>query len=103
VERWRSPDGFYFARLFWKRVTILIMVRPAKASSQTTKRVQMDMPEKSVARLRALQELTEAASYAEVVKNALRLYEVLVQEVDNGGEVLIRRGDKTERLTIFSA
>lgn len=79
------------------------MARPAKPSSQEMKRVQMDMPERSVARLKALQEMTDASSYAEVVKNALRLYEALVQEVEAGGEILIRRGDTTEKLGIFGA
>jgi hypothetical protein len=79
------------------------MARPAKSPAQEMKRVQMDMPERSVLRLKALQERTDASSYAEVVKNALRLYEALIQEVENGGEVLIRRGDVTERLGLFSA
>jgi hypothetical protein len=79
------------------------MARPAKSPSQEMKRVQMDMPERSVARLKALQERTEAVSYAEVIKNALRVYEVIVEQIDNGGEVLIRKDGVTERLGVFSA
>ena len=40
-------------------------------------RVQFDLAPRSMERLNALKAKTEAASYAEVVKNALRLYEAL--------------------------
>jgi len=63
----------------------------------------MDMPEKSVARLLALQAATEASSYAEVIKNALRLYEVVIREVEAGGEILVRRGTEVEKLAVFAA
>jgi len=43
-----------------------------------TKRVQVDLPEKSYKRLVSLKEKTEAASYTEVVKNALKLYENMI-------------------------
>ncbi len=42
------------------------------------------MPALSMERLRKLREKTEAASYAEVVKNALRLYEGVIEETDKG-------------------
>jgi hypothetical protein len=41
-------------------------------------------------RLNALQVKTEAASYAEVVKNALRLYEALIEETESGKQFLTR-------------
>ena len=44
-------------------------------------------------RLLALKESTEAASYAEVVKNALRLYEAMITEVNNGNELLLKTKD----------
>jgi len=53
-------------------------------------RVQLDFAPRSMDRLNALKAKTEAASYAEVVKNALRLYEGLIEEVENGREFLIR-------------
>lgn len=53
------------------------------------KRVQFDLPEKSMARLQELKSKTEAASYAEVVKNALRLYEALIQETQAGNKFLV--------------
>ena len=63
----------------------------------------MDMPPKSVERLKALQEKTEASSYAEVVRNALQLYEALIDETDNGGRILIERDGNTAPLVIFGA
>jgi hypothetical protein len=41
-------------------------------------------------RLNALKEKTEASSYAEVVKNALKLYEGLIEEVEAGKQFLVR-------------
>ena len=63
----------------------------------------MDMPPKSVERLKALQEKTEASSYAEVVRNALQLYEALIEETDNGGRILIERDGNAAPLVIFGA
>lgn len=68
----------------------------------TTKRIQMDMPGKSVARLKELQQMTEAASYAEVVRNSLRLYEALIKEIEQGGEILVKNGEEMKKLAIFS-
>lgn len=53
-------------------------------------RVQLDFGPLSMKRLNALKLETEAASYAEVVKNALRLYEALIEETRNGKQFLIR-------------
>jgi hypothetical protein len=41
-------------------------------------------------RLNALKLKTEAASYTEVFKNALRLYEALIEETEQGRRFLIR-------------
>jgi hypothetical protein len=49
-------------------------------------------------RLKALKDKTEAASYAEVIKNSLRLYEALIGEAEAGNEVLIKSPDGTEKL-----
>jgi len=57
--------------------------------------VQLELPEKSMERLTALKDATEAASYAEVIKNALRLYEAVISETENGSEFLIMRKDGT--------
>lgn len=41
-------------------------------------------------RLQRLKERTEAASYAEVIRNALRLYEAMVAEAEQGREFAIK-------------
>jgi hypothetical protein len=53
-------------------------------------RVQLDFAPRSMERLNALKAKTEATSYAEVVKNALRLYEALIEETESGKQFLVR-------------
>lgn len=78
------------------------MVRPVKVEKPESKRVQMELAPKSLSRLKRLQDITEAASYAEVVRNALRLYEALVNEHENGGELLVNRNGQISPLHIFA-
>lgn len=47
-------------------------------------RVQIEMPEASLERLKMLKEKTEATSYAEVTKNAYRLYEKMINFSESG-------------------
>jgi hypothetical protein len=63
----------------------------------------MEMPPRSVERLKELQTKTEASSYAEVVRNALQLYEAMIREIDDGGRILLERDGKTSPLIIFGA
>lgn len=42
-----------------------------------TTRVQVELPDKSMERLRTLKELMEASSYSEVIKDSLIIYEWL--------------------------
>lgn len=79
------------------------MPKGQTATGNASKRVQMDMPPRSIERLKRLQEVTESASYAEVMKNALRLYEALIEEVEAGNEIMVKRGKDTVPLLIFSA
>jgi hypothetical protein len=79
------------------------MARPLNETKKNTKRVQMDMPEKSLERLKRLQTITEAASYAEVLRNSLRLYEALINEVESGNQLLIDRDGKVSPYPVFSA
>ncbi len=60
-------------------------VRPLKKN-----RVQLDFAPRSMERLNTLKTKTESSSYAEVVKNALRLYEALIEETESGKQFLIR-------------
>lgn len=61
-----------------------------KAATVKKNRVQLDFAPRSMERLNALKAKTEAASYAEVVKNALRLYEALIEESEAGKQFLVR-------------
>jgi hypothetical protein len=51
-----------------------------------------------MARLQELRAKTEATSYAEVVKNALRLYEAVVEETEAGKKFFLQspNGQTTE-------
>jgi hypothetical protein len=60
-----------------------------------TTRVQLELPEPSMERLKALKDKTEAASYAELIKNSLHLYEAPIAEAESGNE---KSRDRTERL-----
>ena len=62
--------------------------RPQERAKVQKNRVQLDFAPRSMERLNALKLKTEASSYAEVVKNALRLYEALIEETDNGKQFL---------------
>jgi hypothetical protein len=57
------------------------------------KRLNVVLPERSAQRLSALVEKTEATSYTDVLRNALRLYEAIVEETEQGNEVCIRARD----------
>ena len=60
---------------------------------RTTTRVQLEMPPQAMERLTRLKEKTEAASYAEVIRNALRVFEALMDEHDKGAEFQLKRAD----------
>lgn len=68
-----------------------------------TTRVQLELPESSMERLKALRDKTEAASYAEVIKNSLRLYEALIKEAEGGSQLYIKdkNGDEISYRMIF--
>jgi hypothetical protein len=53
-------------------------------------RVQFDLLVRSMERLNSLKLRTEAVSYAEVVKHALRLYEALIEETESGRQFFVR-------------
>jgi hypothetical protein len=58
---------------------------------RSTTRVQLEMPPQAMERLQRLKEKTEAASYAEVIRNALRVFEALVQEHEAGAEFSLKK------------
>ena len=65
--------------------------RDGDNGERTTTRVQLEMPPQAMERLQRLKERTEAASYAEVIRNALRLFEALVDEHEKGSEFALKR------------
>lgn len=74
----------------------------AMESDRATTRVQLEMPPQAMVRLQKMKERTEAASYAEVIRNALRLYEALVEEHEKGAEFSLKRADgETVQYKIF--
>jgi hypothetical protein len=67
-----------------------------------TKRIQLDFSDSGMARLDSLKEKTEAASYAEVVRNALRLYEWAIEAGGEKARMVVTRDDGiTEIVRIF--
>lgn len=65
----------------------------SETGQRTTTRVQLEMPPQAMERLQRLKEHTEAASYAEVIRNALRLFEALVEEHEKGAEFSLKRSN----------
>lgn len=59
-------------------------------AERTTTRVQLELPPQAMERLQRLKERTEAASYAEVIRNALRLFEALISEHEKGAEFALK-------------
>lgn len=57
------------------------------------KRVQMDLSPSSFQRLKRIKGLTEAGSYTEVMKDALRLYEFIVQKDTEGASFFVKPKD----------
>jgi hypothetical protein len=62
----------------------------AADASRERKRLSLVLPERSAQRLSMLVEKTEAKGYTDVMRNALRLYEAIVEETEQGNEIFIR-------------
>ena len=67
--------------------------REDDTAERSTTRVQLEMPPQAMERLTRLKEKTEAASYAEVIRNALRVFEALAEEHEKGSEFSLKRTD----------
>ena len=64
-------------------------------------RITLSLSVKSMKRLDSLIEITEATSRAEVLRNALRLYEAAVMSKKEGGDVFVKDGNGKET-SVFS-
>lgn len=62
-------------------------------------RVQLDLTPRSMNLLAELKDKTEASSYAEVIRNALKLYDGLITEAEAGAEFYLK--DKQGKLVPF--
>jgi len=59
----------------------------------STERLHIALTPRMMERLEYLKEKTEAASAAEVIRNAMRLYDTLIQEIEDGNEIFVRTKD----------
>src|SRR5258706_16305904 len=66
-------------------------VRETQNGARSTTRVQLEMPPQAMERLQRLKERTAAASYAEAIRSALRLFEALADGQEKGPESARKR------------
>jgi hypothetical protein len=70
--------------------------------TRDTTRIQLDLAPASLERLRFLKEQLEAASYAEVIREALKVFEFLVREEQKGSSVVVQpQGDSATALKLI--
>jgi hypothetical protein len=62
----------------------------ARTSLVRSRHVQFDLPPRFMERLNTLKRNTEATSCAEVVKNALCLFEALIEVTEAGKQFMVR-------------
>lgn len=62
-------------------------------NNESGTRVQMDLHPGSMSRLRALKKMNDARSYADVMKDALRLYEFFLLEDQKGTKFYTKEHD----------
>lgn len=67
----------------------------------TQKRVQINLSERAYNRLEELKSKTDALSAADVVREALRVYEALVDEVNSGKTIVLEDPDKPNQKEII--
>lgn len=56
-------------------------------------RIQMDLSEGSMERMKRIKETIEASSYSEVMREALKLYEFLINEHNDDSSFYIKKKD----------
>lgn len=71
-----------------------------KANSGKT-RVQFELNEASMSRLQELKSVTDASSYADVTKNAYKLYERLINYSENGYHFIVEKDGKQKEIEFF--
>jgi Arc/MetJ-type ribon-helix-helix transcriptional regulator len=68
---------------------------------QATVRCQLHLTQKSADRLERLVKRTDSSSMSEVMRNALRLYEALIDETEKGASVILEKANG-ERVSVFA-
>jgi len=68
-----------------------------------TTRVQIELPNKAMTRLKELKEFTEAGSYVEVIKQAISLYERMIKLSEAGSTIIVtdKAGGKKQLEIIY--
>lgn len=73
------------------------------AATEKTRRVQMELTPNSFERLNRLKEMSEAPSYTEVMKDALRLYEYILQKDSEGAQFQVKsKNGEVSEIKIFA-
>jgi hypothetical protein len=83
-----------FEQLQGARGSPLVENRAIAAAQQSAEelptRINLGLSPRAAARLVWLRQKTDASTNAEVLRNALRLYDALIEEAEKGNEFLIR-------------
>jgi hypothetical protein len=66
-----------------------------------SKRIQFEFPPDAVARLDRIKDETHVGSYAELVRNALRVYEWVIETEQKGLEIGVVKNDDLIRIVKF--
>jgi hypothetical protein len=78
------------------------MTSPLPTSGTKKSRLSLDLDEKARAHLDGLCEASGASTYAELIKRALALYELVQNHKADGGSMVFRHSDGSEeRLVIL--
>jgi hypothetical protein len=81
------------------KAATLVLHKQDKKVRNVKSSVQLDLTPRAMALLIELKEKTDAPTYAEVFKNAMKLYDGIISEIDRGSEFLIR--DKDGKVSEF--
>ncbi len=73
---------------------------PRPAHTEPRQRLNLDMAQRSRARLERLRLTSDADTMTEVIRRALILYEELLTTRDAGGQILLRVGDTVREVLI---
>lgn len=77
------------------------MARPARdPEAPAQKRIQMDLPQRSVDRLERLRLRTDSTSNGETVRRSLWVHETVLDLIADGGTLLVEKDGRTTRVQL---